>query len=97
MLINNIMLQNHGLVASPGSGGGSSSILSIIVMPIRNFAVINYFWDRLLGTYRCVEPTRQTAGSSAATPTAAANIRDLLPPPQRLRNPITTIAALQNS
>jgi len=62
-----------------------------------NFAVINYFWDRLLGTYRCVEPTRQTAGSSAATPTAAANIRDLLPPPQRLRNPITTIAALQNS
>jgi sterol desaturase/sphingolipid hydroxylase (fatty acid hydroxylase superfamily) len=40
-----------------------------------NFAVIDYFWDRLLGTYRSAEATRQTAGSSAATPTAAANIR----------------------
>jgi sterol desaturase/sphingolipid hydroxylase (fatty acid hydroxylase superfamily) len=26
-----------------------------------NFAVIDYFWDRLLGTYRGIEPTRQTA------------------------------------
>jgi sterol desaturase/sphingolipid hydroxylase (fatty acid hydroxylase superfamily) len=31
-----------------------------------NFAVIDCFWDRLLRTYRSVEATRQTAGSSAA-------------------------------
>jgi len=31
-----------------------------------NFAVIDFFWDRLLGTYRRVEATRQTATSSAS-------------------------------
>jgi hypothetical protein len=33
-----------------------------------NFAVIDYFWDQLLGTYRSVEAARQAAGSSATTP-----------------------------
>ena len=32
-----------------------------------NFAVIDYFWDRLLGTYRGVDATKQTTGISAAT------------------------------
>jgi sterol desaturase/sphingolipid hydroxylase (fatty acid hydroxylase superfamily) len=34
-----------------------------------NFAVIDFFWDRLLGTYRGAELTRQTAISSAAQTT----------------------------
>ncbi len=33
-----------------------------------NFAVIDYFWDRLLGTYRGVEATRQTAPATSLTP-----------------------------
>ena len=36
-----------------------------------NFAVIDYFWDQLLGTYRTVTATRQAASSSAATSSAA--------------------------
>jgi len=44
-----------------------------------NFAVIDNFWDRLLGTYHRIEPTRQTAGSSAVTPTVAADIGILCP------------------
>ena len=36
-----------------------------------NFAVIDYFWDRYLGTYRGIEPTRQTAASSADQATTA--------------------------
>jgi sterol desaturase/sphingolipid hydroxylase (fatty acid hydroxylase superfamily) len=36
-----------------------------------NFAVLDYFWDRLLGTYRDVEPTRQIAGATDAQTTTA--------------------------
>ena len=36
-----------------------------------NFAVIDFFWDRILGTYRSVGPIRQTGTSSAAEPTTA--------------------------
>ena len=61
-----------------------------------NFAVIDFFWDRLLGTYCRIEPTRQTAGSSAAAPTTAAELRIFLPPNQRLRNPITTMLDAPN-
>ena len=32
-----------------------------------NFAVIDYFWDRLLGTYRGVEATRQAAPGASLT------------------------------
>src|SRR3954454_24365428 len=32
-----------------------------------NFAVIDYFWDRLLGTYRGVEATRQAAPGASTT------------------------------
>lgn len=32
-----------------------------------NFAVIDYFWDRLLGTYRGVEATRQTPPGASLT------------------------------
>jgi sterol desaturase/sphingolipid hydroxylase (fatty acid hydroxylase superfamily) len=35
--------------------------------------VIDYFWDRLLGTYRGVEATRQTA---PGTPLTAKEIAD---------------------
>ena len=36
-----------------------------------NFAVIDYFWDHLLGTYRSVGATQQAGSSSAATSSAA--------------------------
>ena len=36
-----------------------------------NFAVIDFFWDRILGAYRSVEATRAAATSSAAQTTAA--------------------------
>lgn len=36
-----------------------------------NFAVIDFFWDRILGAYRSVEATRAAATSSAAQTTTA--------------------------
>ena len=74
MLISSIILQDHGLAASRGSGESSSSILHHRHANC-NFAVIDYFWDRLLGTYRGVEATRQTApGASLATKEIGAGV-----------------------
>ena len=55
-----------------------------------NFAVIDFSGIGFSAPIAASSRQRETAGSSAATPTAAANIRILLPPHQRLRNPITT-------
>ena len=53
-----------------------------------NFAVIDYFWDRLLGTYRGVEATRQaTPGASLTTKEIGVGRQghDLLQSPRRPR------------
>ena len=52
ILTRHITCKNRNSRALPGSGASSSFIFVHHLHANSNFAVIDFFWDRLLGTYR---------------------------------------------
>jgi hypothetical protein len=59
ILINTTTWRDHGWDDLPGSGESNSSIFSTTGTPIAFFAVVDNFWDWLLGTYRSIDAERE--------------------------------------